>query len=496
MLKKVVVVSFLLLRFTVFAQEPIPMDGFFGVNVFHCQESPNDVDDVADWIRDYTRWEYFEPFNNEYRFTNTSSRKEKDIVNYDEYYLKLKELGIQSLFVVMRSPKWASSHPEDALFDQFAPSMDKDGLQPKHYREAAEFYYQLTSRYGSKKHPKKELLTTDKISGMDVVSVIEVENEPDGPPDWGDQVTLEQYAALLNAVYDGDQGKLGKNFGIKAADPDMPVSIGGLGFNLEAMKEIIGYAGRQPFDIINVHFYTFKHIRENYRVSIPPEWSSLEYDMREIVEWRNKNAPGKPVWLTEIGWDTKNHNTESVTEQEAANYLIRSYLLSLGSGVEKCFWFIFRDLDASKNPGVFSSSGLFENNDKEWEGTTRLKPKLTYWYNATFKKLTEDYVFKGSFSIKQDSTVRQYDFTGNDESDKLAILWYCPQERRRWQPIPAPIEIDYAFEVPDGWKVMKVIKPADGTMEGIEVATNDTLKGVEFQLTGTPVFVQMKKTKH
>lgn len=484
-----------ILGFDAYTQTPVPMDGFFGVNVNRCEERPEDIDAVADWIRDYTRWAYFEPGNNDFHFSNAIIPRTGDTVNYDRYYLRLKEQGIQSLFVVMRSPKWASSRPEDDLFDQFAPSLDQNGLLPTHYKESAEFHYQLAARYGSKKLPEKALLTADKMTGMDVLGVIEVENEPDGPPDWGDQVTLEQYAAQLNAVYDGNQGKLGKGYGIKAADPDMTVSVGGLGFNLPALKEIIGYAGRQPFDIINVHFYTFKNIRENYRVSIPPEWSSLEFDMREIVEWRNVNATGKPVWLTEIGWDTKDYSTEIVTEQEAANYLIRSYLLALGAGVEKCFWFIFKDLDTGKNPHVFLSSGLFENEKSEWEGETRLKPKMTYWYNATFKALTAAYVFEGDFMVSTDSTIRQYNFTGKNPSKKLAVLWYCSVERKRWQPIPAPLEVEHVYEVPDGWEVSRIIKPADGTINGKEISTTVTSTGLKFLLSGTPAFILLEKTK-
>ncbi len=476
-----------------FAQTSIPMDGFFGVNVFRCQESPEDIDDISSWIRDYTHWSYFEPNNNEYRFMDAILPKIKDTVNYDDYYKQLKALGVQSLFVVMSSPKWASSRPDDEKYDQFAPSLDQGGLEPEHYKEYAEFFYQLAARYGGKKHDEKDLLTRDKLSGLDLVSVIEPENEPDGPPDWGDQITLEEYAAMLNAAYDGNEGKLGKGYGVKAADPDMPVSIGGLGFNLIALKEIVELAGRQPFDVINVHFYTFKHVRENYRIATPPEWSSLESDMREIAEWRNKNAPGKPVWLTEIGWDTKDYSTEQVSEQEAANYLIRSYLLSLGAGVEKCFWFIFRDLDDGGKPQVFSSSGLFENNNVEWQGKTRLKPKLTYWYNATFKSLTEDYVFEGDFHVLKDSTVRQYDFADADESKKLSVLWYCPKERKRWDPIPEPLEIDHDFQVPEGWKLMKVLRPVDGTMKGKEVNFTTNQSDVKFKLDGTPVFVFLEK---
>lgn len=490
-------ITFVLVVWIPFALQAqrIDMDDFFGVNVFQCQESPEDIEDIATWIRDYTRWEYFEPVNNQFRFKNVIQDTAR--INYDAYYHNLKQHNIKSLFCVMRSPRWASSHKDSEKFDQYAPSGEKDGSDPSHYKEVAEFYYQLTSRYGSKQHPKKELLTDDKLSGLDLVDVVEVENEPDGLPSWGNLVTLKQYAALLNAAYDGNGGALGKGYGIKAADPDMPVSVGGLAFNLTALKEIVNLAGRQPFDIINVHFYTFKYVRESYRVAITPEWSSLEQDMKEIVAWRNANAPGKPVWLTEIGWDTKDYSTEIVSEQEAADYLIRSYLLALGAGVEKCFWFIMKDLDANRNrsPTVFSSSGLFENEGVKWSGDTRLKPKMTYWYNATFKKLLSGYVFDlNSFSTRADPTVFRYEFAHKDQRKRMIVAWFCPAEATRWIPVDQVLEkTNYTIELPEGWKADHVLRPVSGSVNGAPVKNTTTSTGVELTLTSTPVFIELSR---
>src|SRR5690606_39050976 len=123
-------------------------------------------------------------------------------------------------------------------------SGSEDGLDPAQYREAASFYFQLAARYGSKKQPRRRLDTDDGLSGLNLMDVIEVYNERDGT--WGNKMSAEQYAALLNAVYDGNGGKMGKGFGVKAADKNMPVSIGGLSYNLQSLKKIVAAAGRAP----------------------------------------------------------------------------------------------------------------------------------------------------------------------------------------------------------------------------------------------------------
>jgi hypothetical protein len=204
------------------------------------------------------------------------------------------------------------------------------------------------------------------------------------------------------------------------------------------------------------------------------------------------------VWLTEIGWDTKDYSTEYVSEQEAANYLIRSYLLALGAGVEKCFWFIFRDLDDGhgKNSTVFSSSGLFENESIPYGGPTRLQPKLTYWYNATFKQWVSDYYFEENASFPDgDSTIYHYKFATEDGQNMLSILWYCPPYQYKWRPLDErPAEVSYHYALPSGhWKINKVVKPIAGTFEGETQLFTNLEDSIQLSLNGTPVFIELEK---
>ena len=76
---------------------------------------------------------------------------------------------------------------------------------------------------------------------MNVLGSISVMNEADGAYEWGNRIEWEQYAALLNAVYDGNDGKMGSGYGVKDADPDLPVSVTGLAFNLKSLIETFNF---------------------------------------------------------------------------------------------------------------------------------------------------------------------------------------------------------------------------------------------------------------
>ncbi|HTJ14695.1 MAG TPA: alpha/beta hydrolase-fold protein [Dinghuibacter sp.] len=451
------------------------MDDFFGVNVGNCTADPREIAHVAGWIRDYSNWPWLQPEKGQYRFTDALGR-----MNYDAYYRSLDSQHIKSLFVVQQTPKWVSGSPV-----AFAPAAGQDGLHPEQYTDAASFFYQLTARYGSRK--TGNALTRDKVTGLNLMNAIEVYNEPDGG--WGQYMSLAQYAALLNAAYDGNGHTMKGAYGIKTADPDMVVSIGGLANNLHSLQKIVAYAGRAPFDVINAHYYTFQQVREDLRVSVAPEWSSLVPDMREMYEWARDHTPGKPLWLTEIGWDTKDHSPEYVSEQDAANYLIRSYLLALGVGVEKVFWFIWSDIDDTEKPIVFTSSGLFEN------AAAKYKPKLTYWYNRSFKQWLTGYYYDANRSFAGgDSTVYDYRFVTQDGKKRMAVLWYCPPFQYYFRPTEGyPGSVVYDFALPDTtWRVTRVVRPSSGTADGIMQPYHETHDGIRITLEATPIFIEIE----
>ena len=477
---------FLLLFLAVFllqAQEQTKMKEFFGVNtsVGENTDRVSDVRDVVGWIRNYRRWEMFEPENDQYDFTGKYNP-----MNFDSLYQHINDLGINTLMVVMKAPKWISSSDSED-YSRYAPSGDQSGLDPEHYQEAAEFYYQLAARYGSKNIDPSKLETEDKKSGMNVLGSISVMNEADGAYEWGNRIEWEQYAALLNAVYDGNDGKMGSGYGVKDADPDLPVSVTGLAFNLKSLISLKKLTGRIPYDVINVHFYAFRYARPSHRVAVPPEWSSLVDDMKEIIAWRNKEAPGRPVWLTEIGWDSQDFSTEGVTEEEAASYLIRSMMLLKGAGVDKGFWFYYHDFEQNRK-GVFATSGLFRNTSIPYSGSTQLEPKRTYWYYGTMTKRIGDLYYDQNLS---DSTTYHYSFKDETKSKEVHVLWYCPTYFYKWrQLVDYPDSASYAFTIPGNARNIQVIRPAGGSFDGVPYPNKVRGNKISLDLTGTPVFVE------
>ncbi len=460
------------------------MEEFFGVNAV-VEDTPADMKPFAGWVRDYTQWGWFEPANNQLVFTNVMG-----MYDFDRYYGQYDEHGIDVLMCIQRCPKWISSNPDHASFSGFAPSGEASGLSPEDYREAAEFYYQVAARYGSVTHPSENLLTTDKKTGLGIVDAIEVMNEADGDEGWGNYITIEQYAALLNAVYDGDQGRLGPGYGVKAADPNMPVSITGVAYGLESIKAITAAAGRAPYDIINIHHYCFVFdTRWNKRISVAPEWGGLVELLRDTVAWRDENAPGKPIWLTEFGWDSDPEAcSEAVTEQEAANYLIRSMILAKEAGADKAFWFYLKDIDEN-GKGIFSTCGLFRNkNTLNPEPPPKLVPKLTYWYYSTLMNYVGPTVFDGRVDMGN-NTVYHYRFSHKDGGQTVSVLWYCPEYNPRSRVKP-PEQVECVLETGQPSNRVKIVRPVSGSIEGEIVEADWTGETtVTLQLSATPIFV-------
>ena len=467
------------------AQDPEAetMAAFFGVNAV-VADNPPDMAPFATWLRDYTSWEWFEPEQPAHVHQCHGRVPSTPITRYAMKSALMSSCAFSAALsgsaAILSTPSTMALHLQG----------DAPGLSPEDYREAAEFYFQLAARYGSVAHPAESLLTADKKSGLGLVDAIEVMNEADGDASWGHHMTLEQYAALLNAVYDGDQGRLGPGYGIKTADPNMLVSITGVSYGVESLKKITEAAGRAPYDIVNIHHYCWVFDqRWSKWIGVAPEWGGLEKLIRDTVAWRDEAAPGKPIWLTELGWDTlPSDATQAVTEQDAANFLIRCMILSKYAGADKVFWFYYKDTDDHAE-GQFSTSGIYRNQTMlNPEPPPKLMPKLTYWYFATLKNLLGPTVYQGRVDAGNE-TIYHFEFKHTDGGQTISVLWYCPVYNPRARVAP-PSQVPYEFEVGQSQDRVRVVRPAAGTVEGETVTANWTgEKTLSLELTGTPVFV-------
>jgi hypothetical protein len=174
-------------------------------------------------------------------------------------------------------------------------------------------------------------------------------NEPNGGFWKG---SPEQYAALLAA-----SGKA-----IHEANPDAKV----LGLNMAFCdvlwaRKILELVPYDCFDIACFHPYRPPNAPEDkfdwweldhyvkrwHKSDLTPEYPLVQMSYleqaRELIKVMEKFGKPKPLWVTEICWNTHIH-PYGTSELRQADMLVRFYLLSIASGtVEKVFWWTLKD---------------------------------------------------------------------------------------------------------------------------------------------------------
>ncbi len=383
--------------------------------------------------------------------------------NYDTYLTNAKSLGYDVVFVPNKCPKWLNSTGDSRLQRSWT-----NPEEPMSYVEVSRYYFQLAARYGSTKHEDSELFINknprwfgDKVnvpkSGLNLLKYIEVENEPDRP--WNidsDKYTPEQYAALLSAAYDGHEGRLGLGCGIKTADPNMLVVMGGLSSinsaYIDRMNEWFKANrsdGKFPCDILNVHHYCNRsnsfpapNINLWKGAGVAPERDKLDLRLKDFALYCSQNV-NKPIWFSEFGYDTNKPSTDlsqypelygnHSSEELQSMWLVRSVLIALGSGMDATFVYNGIDENSASAGFLFGSSGLMSG-EYASDGKTAFKPKQSYTELIKlmveldgykyYKTMTKNGVIVLEFRKKGFTFARKYFYwspTWNDTSVKFNL---------------------------------------------------------------------------
>ncbi|MCC8409852.1 T9SS type A sorting domain-containing protein [Mucilaginibacter sp. UR6-1] len=433
-----------------------PLKNFMGVNAFEWDfESPYDPFVVEakrlsamrtfSQVRHYMDWEKLESQQGGFTYAPTHSGG----WNYDAMYKACYENNIMVLADLKTLPNWLlQSYPEGERDTENIPvKYGADYADPKSYLEQAKVAFQYAARYGSNKSVNKKLLsvnssprwTDDPINtvrvGLNYVKYIECDNERDK---WwkGRKAyqTAYEYAANLSAFYDGHKNTMGPGVGVKNADPNMKVVMGGLASaNPEYVMGMIqwcrinrGYKADGTvnlcWDVINYHWYS--HDAEMIPNSVPtrgmaPEVNNTMQKARDFVELAKKYCYNMPVWVTEAGYDVNPYSPiraipigNKTIEQTQADWILRTALLYARSGVERLFFYQAYD-DNIDNPVQYSSSGLLTQN------RTR---KLAADYINQFNKVLGKYAYAESLSSSP--VVDRYVLNGES-----AYIMYIPNEK-------------------------------------------------------------------
>ncbi len=269
---------------------------------------PTTMDDLADlvvelgvsWVREDFHWHRVQPAPDVWDWTFT-----------DAAMRALLQRDIKILGVLGPSVGWATPYPHDNPHDVSYYAPDHDLF--------LDYVRAVVTRYRRYIHHW------------------EIWNEPDNAVFWRPQPDPVAYADLL----------IRSSQIIKEIIPNAQVAIGGFNpFDVSFARAVAAQGAWHSFDIIAIHPYVDPY---------GPEDGNLVASVDMARALGNQFGP-KPIWVTELGWASGpgDRDRQGLTDaQMQASYLVRSLLLLWEAGVERTFWYSFKD-----DPG--NPYGLFE----------------------------------------------------------------------------------------------------------------------------------------
>ncbi len=441
---------------------PNPLKNMFGINSYEWDflQNPNNLNDATHiydpkmdlikcfgGVRHYLDWGKLEDTQGSYTFNPANSGG----WNYDAIYERCKHDKIEVLTCLKNCPEWlVNTYPADQRDGENVPApYGLNREDPASYALQAKVAFQFAARYGYNKNVNASLVkvnnkprwTADPVNqikiGMGLIKYIECDNERDK---WWKgkqaQQTASEYAANLSAFYDGNKGKLGKNAGIKTADPSMQVVMCGLAAaDPKYVQDMISWCkqnrGLKPdgsvnlcFDVINYHFYpndNKQHANKQATRGVAPELTEAGEVVDDFMNlaW---NTPKHPeVWITETGYDINPESPQRAIPIDnkpalvtQADWLLRSALLFNRHGIKRVFY--YQLFDDNESAVQYSTSGITDAK------TLKRRPAADYILQTT--KLMGNYTFRAT--LNNDPLVDVYQL-GNKRMYVLLI----PDEKNR-----------------------------------------------------------------
>ncbi|UCC68528.1 MAG: hypothetical protein JSV79_00915 [Armatimonadota bacterium] len=437
-----------------------PFGVFYGLTTYRSRPSTQYMVELgADWTRQTLPWKGVEPQRNQFKWGTVDGA----VSMVDAAARAGRPINVLSTFRTI-SP-WAAARAPVKVREASVPPSD---LQD---------YYRFVHA------------TVKRARGR--VRYWQVDNEVDSPFFW--QGSAEEYVQLLRTAHRA----------IKDADPQAVVVAPGIQLWRRPMIEDEIAAGRDQ-RALDVYRAWAENNDEAKRAPTPSSAADLQrmfsqgkaatmgkhqsdfirrlldkdtaqyYDVLDIhiyhpcelipdiVEWAQatmaREGYSKPIWLTETSGPNYPElwPNEKVGERRQAEEVVKRYVLALGCGVERVFWYV---LVAPKHQdtGEWSRTGLLRRD---------LSKRPAY---HSYRLMTQ--MLKGARSVRTlniGSAVQAFEFTRPQGS--IYVLW-CDQGKTVRLPIgPCRLEIVDAL--------------------GNQSTKETQGKEIEVQLSSTPIFVK------
>ena len=266
-------------------QQPVPRT-FFGMHIHQAiDKTPWPSVTVPTWRLwdSQVKWPDLEPNKGDWRF-----------YTLDRYVAMAERNNTQILLTLATTPQWASARPE------VRSGWQKPGLtaEPADINDWQTYVRQVVTRYKGR------------------IFAYEIRNEPNLKQFWTGNT--DQLVTMTKDAHDI----------IKNIDPTAilisPSATTGSG--IPWLADFLSKGGGRYVDVIGYHFYVFPH---------PPE-AMLPLIERVRQTMKDHGAEDKPIWDTELGWAEPK---PFPSEEMAAAYLGRSFILSWAAGIQRVYWY-------------------------------------------------------------------------------------------------------------------------------------------------------------
>jgi len=298
-----------------------------------------------------------------------------------------------------------------------------------------------------------------------LVDSIEIGNEPG---QWSDEDYVRMFRAMGEGVREGDPR-------LKIATCNLTTGASG---KYEKSVECIA---RFPhlFDVLNVHSYAQLENWPTWRRSFPEDPKLPKYlqDIEALIRWRDANAAGKPIWITEFGYDSSTKLPEKtgdvskwvgVTDAQQAQWLVRSLLVFSSMPVERAYIYFFDDKD---KPGLHASSGITRN----------FQPKPSFHALAHLYRTLGDYRFH-RLVTNEPAKLRIQEYRHGNDAKKMA--WTI------WSPTGEGRSVSVTLDRPPGRLVQAEHMPLTTAAASFSAAAKRNPDGrIEAQLDESPLYL-------
>jgi polysaccharide biosynthesis protein PslG len=184
---------------------------------------------------------------------------------------------------------------------------------------------------------------------------------------------------------------------VRQVDPEALISFGGvfgpyLLLNTEGEEYVRQVAAALPdlsehIDIMAFHPYRYPFSAPEVETENQRSLANEVCSMRELMG--EFGAGDLPLWITELGWHTALDSfSPGVDDTTQGAYLARSALISMSQGVERFYWYTFRDSGTASDDQE-QRFGLFSYDEVPGDGTEAVAKSAAEF--ATLSAVLDDH---------------------------------------------------------------------------------------------------------